>query len=343
MSGRRSVFSNSQVLTASAAFIPVADEVFRLQGGDDPECLFFQAIAEQGHYRGGARGRSTRQGIYAFAPSGQLLASVNTLNAGAVTKMLQEAQEKWDQLPAAQRGLAPEQRSMEGRHRWEWQRPKDGLVLQTTSRDLPRSQSAPVNPRPGAWNRDYAWFTRDEARSLVPDDPHTGSQCSWPRPLVERLVRFHLVDNVRGQSQAFDATDIVHAALQSTVTRRQGSKVHVRVTGQTHAVGTREWRDHASPDRARPRRERGFVSDLLGYAVYDVEQRRFVHFDVVAVGTRWGATQFNGRRNDTDAAPIGVTLRLSKRDFVAPAFFQLYGWPGSQHPGVVPLEPTAQR
>ena len=35
-----------------SGFIPVADEVHRLQTGEDRECRLFQKIAEQGHYAG---------------------------------------------------------------------------------------------------------------------------------------------------------------------------------------------------------------------------------------------------------------------------------------------------
>jgi hypothetical protein len=43
----------------------------------------------------------------------------------------------------------------------------------------------------------------------------------------------------------------------------------------------------------------------------------------VAVGSRWGGTQLNGRRGDTDAAPIGILFTLaadSPCERVAPAF-----------------------
>lgn len=331
--------------------------MFRLQGEDDPECLYFQEIAEQGHYRGGPRGRTTRQGIYAFAASGRLLASINSLDPQRVAAMLESARKQWELLPTTQRGLTSATTSnattsnatavegvdwrerMIGRQRWEWHCPKDGLVLETTSRDLPRVDGATPNQRPGAWNRDYAWFTNGEAESFLPAALELGAQQKLPQALAERLVRFHLVDNVRGQTQAFDPSDIVTATIETTVVRKTSTKVHLRLTGRTHAVGSREWRNHERPDEARPARERGMVCDILGYAVYDLDQRAFANFDAIAVGTRWGAALFNGRRDDTDPAPIGIALRLSKRHFVAPAFFQLYGWKGSQRPGAIPLEP----
>jgi len=44
----------------------------------------------------------------------------------------------------------------------------------------------------------------------------------------------------------------------------------------------------------------------------------------VALGSRWGATQYNGRRSDTNAAPIGIVMTLAEDtpcQRIAPAFF----------------------
>ena len=40
--GRRSVWSDQRVLEACASFVPAADEVWRLQRDDDPECRWFR-------------------------------------------------------------------------------------------------------------------------------------------------------------------------------------------------------------------------------------------------------------------------------------------------------------
>ena len=50
---------------------------------------------------------------------------------------------------------------------------------------------------------------------------------------------------------------------------------------------------------------------LLGSARFDRKQGRFVGFEVVAVGTRRGGTQYNGRGNDLAPAPFGAVLSLA--------------------------------
>jgi hypothetical protein len=50
----------------------------------------------------------------------------------------------------------------------------------------------------------------------------------------------------------------------------------------------------------------------------------------VAVGTRWGGTQYNSRADDLDPAPMGLSFTLagtSPAEHVPPAHVWDYGWP----------------
>ena len=53
-----------------AKFVPVADEVSRLQRDAEPDCRFFQGFSEKGHYGGRTKPSNTRQGIYAVTATG---------------------------------------------------------------------------------------------------------------------------------------------------------------------------------------------------------------------------------------------------------------------------------
>jgi hypothetical protein len=203
---RRSVWSDPEVVELARAFVPVTDEVHRLQTGSDPECRLFQKIAEQGHYAGQTYPSSTRQGTYAAAPSGVLLASINSNDAKAMAGMLRRALERWDVLSREER-LLPNDPAGETAQirRAEQFYPEDGLVLNVFSRDLPRGEATEADDWTAhAWNRDMAWFTRDEARTFLPPEPTgAGQRHEVPEPIVRRLARLHLVDNVRGQTPAF--------------------------------------------------------------------------------------------------------------------------------------------
>jgi hypothetical protein len=181
-----------------------------------------------------------------------------------------------------------------------------------------------------AWNQDFAWFTKDEAGQFLPAEIEPGRTHEVPRPLVERLARLHLLDNVRGQTSPFPASAIEDATLTSRVTQVAGDVVALRLEGRTKAVQKGDWSIRGFRDMNRTSaQERGLEMKLLGSARFDRKQGRFVKFEVVAIGTRWGSTQYNGRGSDLARAPFGVVLSLageSRADRVAPEHFHGYGW-----------------
>jgi hypothetical protein len=327
---RRSVWSDPAVQQLAERFVTVADEVGRLQSGNDPECELFQKIAEQGHYGGRTRPTRTRQGTYATTPSGQLLASINSNDARAMTRMLRQALERWEQISSEQRQLSedPEARQAAVR-RAERRYPDGGLVLHVNSRDLPRDDR-PDDWRGQAWNQDYAWFRSDEARGFLPEQPKVGDRHEVPAPLVRRLARCHLIDNVRGQTSPYRDGDIERAELAATVTAVEGDVVSLHLEGRTRTVAEGRWsiagfRDMDSPSQ----QQRGYEARLLGRARFDLQSGRFEEFELVAHGTRWGGTQYNGRADDLQPAPLGIAFLLagdSPAERVAPAFLYAYGW-----------------
>jgi hypothetical protein len=75
---RRSVWSVPEVQELASKFVACADEVHALHRGKGDVDRLFQQVAEQGHYAGRTTPTDTRQGIYAFAPSGAFLGSMNS-------------------------------------------------------------------------------------------------------------------------------------------------------------------------------------------------------------------------------------------------------------------------
>jgi hypothetical protein len=316
------------VVKLASQFVPATDEVYRLQTGSDPECALFRKAAEQGHY--GGRPGSTRQGTYAAAPSGVLLASINSNDPTRIAAMLRRALARWERLPREDRLLPkdPQGQSASVR-RAERFYPKDGLVLQVFTRDRPR-ETPGEGWRGKAWNQDYAWFTRDEATQLLPWPLRVGQNHDVPAPLIRRIARCHLVDNVRGQTSPFADSDLDRAHLRAEVTAMTGNVVSLRLEGQTRAAAQGTWPVRGYRDARRPRpQKRGFEARLLGKAIYDVKKERFLTFELLALGKRWGATQFNVRSGDLGPAPMGVLFTLapdSPACRIAPAFFADYGW-----------------
>ena len=134
---------------------------------------------------------------------------------------------------------------------------------------------------------------------------------------------------MRGQTPPFPARAIEDATLTSRVTAVDGDLVSLRLEGRTKAVQKGVWSIRGFEDMNRPSsQERGLEMKLLGSARFDRKQGRFVGFEVVAVGTRWGGTQYNLRDNDLAPAPFGAVLSLagaSRAERVAPEHFRGYG------------------
>jgi len=319
--------------------VPVADEVARLQRGTDPESRLFQKVAEQGHYAGFGppKHTGTRQGTYAAAPSGVLLASINSNDPTRMADMLRRALDKWETLSHSERLLASDPSTVAGeaaRARAESYYPDGGLALRVDTRDLPRGASGgaadPEDWRANAVNLDFAWFTKDEAQQFVPENCALGETCEIPGPLIRRLARVHFVDNVRGQTPAYREDDVKTARLTSTVTAVDGPRVSLRLDGEVRLLAQGTWPVNDRHDAHNPQpHRRGFDGRLLGYATWDWDQQRFVAFEMVAAGTRWGATQYNVRHGDAAPAPLGFALTLAgdtPAERVAPAEFWHYGW-----------------
>jgi hypothetical protein len=323
---RRAVFADPRVTALLERFVTAADEVGRLQRGKDPESLLFQRVAEQGHYAGRTVPTSTRQGLYATTADGHLLASINHNDPARVAGMLEKALAAWDALPPERRGAEGAWDGRSDRRRLEAHRPEGGLVLRVTSRDLPRESGRATDGwRARAWNLDYAWFRPEEARGFVPPDPTVGARHEVPAPLVDRLVRLHLLDNVRGQTYPAPPERLDRARLTVTVLEADATGATLALEGEGRWSETGRWRIAGQGEPVEA--SRGVEARFVGEARWDAAAERFERFDLAADGVRWGATQYNGRHDDLEAAPLGWLLeRAGDEERVAPASFWQYGW-----------------
>ncbi|MCH8274168.1 MAG: hypothetical protein IH851_05200 [Armatimonadetes bacterium] len=314
----------------AADFIPAADAVHRLQRGRDPEALLFQLMAEHGHYGGRTVPTDTRQGTYALTPSGRFLASINTNDAKRMAQMLETALATWHALTRNERLMADDP-ALKTREVVRVERffPHNGLVLRVFSRDLPR-ENIGKGWQATAWNQDFAWFKKSEARLFLPQDFSDKSTHNVPDAVARRIARFHLVDNVRGQTSPYDNNALRRASMQMQVTDRKGSIVSIRLEGEFKTSTSGQWSVSGYRDMNKPsQQDRGVEVRLLGRAKYDQSKQRFIEFEMVAIGTRWGGTQYNGRGDDLPAAQIGFAFTLagdSPSERVTPAHFWGYGW-----------------
>ena len=213
--------------------------------------------------------------------------------------------------------------------------PQDGLVLSVICRDLPRAKAS-NSPSRNAYNEDFAWFRKAEARAFLPEQPIQGAKAQVRRDLVERLARFHFVDLVRGHTASFPQKAVEKAELSAEVIDVKGNLVSLSYKGRTRTSEVHDgvhiegkW-NAKGPGIPEPQ-TRGVDATVEGQAVYDLKAEKFVSFEMVVVSQRWGGNAYNGRLDERDfgPAPMGIVLRLagdSAAERVPPMFFRSYGW-----------------
>ncbi len=331
------VWPDKRVQELATQFIPAADEALYLLTGPGHESHIFRTVWVGSHF--GGQGANS-QGVYAFTPSGVLLGSTFEVQPDGVLNVMRRALNSWKQLRPEQR-LASRPVPERTAPRWPWEGlyPKDGLVLQAFYRDLPRSgpqDEARIYWEPffrKAWNQDFVWFRKDEARSLLPPRLAKGEEHLVPEHLIRRLARLHLLDNVRSISDPFEEKDVQAAQLRTRVVQFDGDLVVVRFEGHTRTSSQGEWFISSEQEVSgqKSQQSRGYDAKLLGWGTYSLGRERFVAFDLVAVGTRWGGSVYSARAGDLAPNPLGIALTLAEDKpahrvlpFFAPAYLEFW-------------------
>jgi|GEM_PF-2572493 len=306
---------------------------------------------EDGH------GANALVGLFALRPDGTQLAVPRTTTESPTPKrdtaeFLQAALEAWD-------GLSPEERTYDAavadypRPPSPWEAatnlpaelPPNRVVLQSWIRDLPREDKDEIAPE-GAeirrkgffrdlWNTDFAWF--EDPAAWLPENPKVGDVYSVPRWAVERLVRFHLVDNVAGLTRSFERDHVEIAEIRLAVVAASADRVEMVLSGQTRAAEAGEWQLSQTTEEVAT--TRGFETTIHGRATWLHREERFERLEFLAKGTRWGGTAQNRRfevefpptSNDLAPAPIGLWFELytGPEEKAIPPFFTWRGRSGA--------------
>jgi hypothetical protein len=254
------------------------------------------------------------QGIYVVTPSGKLLAfRQRDHDPDSIAKLLSQALDQWKALGRQERLGTEAPRQVEAASQRPDSRPHlGGLILELFVRDLPR-KTGPVAPEFAAmWNRDFAWFTEEEVRSMIPTRRTPGERHRVPEKLVRRLARLHLLDSVRGINDArpFEDQHVEKAEMLMDVVKIEGDVLVLRIEGATRAVEPPlvEARGSGRPDE----KERGYEARLLGHATVDVRQGKFTSFALLAIGPRWGGRGYahSMRQDDLEPQPMGFAFRM---------------------------------
>lgn len=299
---------------ATEKFIPVSGDDWYERRRQDAEGEFFRAVAKQAGRDGGGQpsGGNTRQGIYCLTADGSLLAFKNAGQAPDIMRdVLKEALVKFERLPEARRkpGAMKVEDPAKVDTNYTRTLPPGGLVLNVWTRILDhdakgafcRGTCKAAGGDKAA--RDHMWITEAEWRSLVPADAAQGDKFALAPAVAERLVRFHLVDNTRGEPPMWTRDEIRKNDLSLTVTEATPQHLRLALDGAVLLATA------ADPAKA----DRGFDLRLRGYLSYDKTKKAFDRFDILAVGDHWG-NGANTREPRPGRMPLGVLFELAKGD-----------------------------
>jgi hypothetical protein len=223
-------------------------------------------------------------------------------------EVLEQGLRAWDRLPAAERAAGAARVGEPGRVDESFARnpPKGGLILNVFTRILDRKDSG-RHVRgscrfPGGEQaaRDHLWLTAEDCRALMPAEPKEGDRFAMSAALADRLVRYHLVDNTRGEPAFWDRTAVHKVRLEWTVERVSAAFVQLRLEGEALLAN--------GPDPRQARR--GFDVQVLGRLRYDRSKKEIYRLELLAVGEHWGRGPYTpGERPGRQ--PLGIAMELA--------------------------------
>jgi hypothetical protein len=298
-------FADPEIIRlASEDFIPVTGDDWYQRRREDAEGAFFRSVADQGPEKGGG----SRQGIYCLTASGRLLSFKNHQDPEVMKEVLEEALRAWNRLPDGERRPGAVRVPDLGKTDARFARtpPEGGLILNVFTRILDRDGKGKMARGSCRFTggdqaaRDRLWLTREEWQSLIPADPRPGQSFPMPAAIAERLLRYHLVDDTRGEPPFWEADQVRKVRLTWTVESVSDEVLRLNLEGEALLATDR------NPQAA----ERGFDVRLWGHLRYDRVKKAVYRFEMLAIGEHWGRGPYTeGER--PGRKPLGVVFELT--------------------------------
>lgn len=306
MLGRVSTFADPAVIKmATEQFVPVCTDDWYTRRRQDAEGEFFRTMASAAGRKG--EGGETRQGIYVFTADGTVLGYKNAGQDAAFMKtVFRDALKKFDRLPERQRSPGEVKVPNHGKLDPKYTRPmpKDGLVVRVSTRILDQKddelRAGTCTMRGGdKASRDFLWLTNNEVKSLVPADAKSGQSLPMPVAIANRIARFHLLDNTRGEPDFWKKDHVRTNTMTLTVTAVTADTIELRLDGAVLLA------TNADANKA----DRGYDVKLRGELRYSKKTDAFDRFDVAAIGEHWGDQPYEGKARPGKTA-LGVAFSL---------------------------------
>jgi hypothetical protein len=279
---RASTFADPEIVEMlKTRFVPVAIDQAYQRKQQDTEGKFYRQIAAQGPR---SDFESTTQGFYIATPSGDLLLYNNNRDPAKLRRLMRDKLAEFESLPEsslkAEASGSVAVTDERPDPRFNLAPPTGGLVVRVRAKvlggylptDDPWQQAFQ-----NALSRDNLWITAAEHQALVLGE--------LPTSLLQRIARFHLVDNTRGEPPMWKASEI----RELDVNLKSG-----HLSGSAHL-------ENAKGDR-------GYQTQLKG--IVEVHDGQVIRFDIVALGEFWGAGPFTSNP-PPGKFPLAITFTLA--------------------------------
>lgn len=300
-----SAFADPEIIRlASNDFVPCTIDDWYQRRRQDDEGKFFVSVANQGP-RKGVDG-ATRQGIYCLTADGELLTFKNAGQSVEATKeQMMQALKKFKAMPANRREpgavTVPEQGKLDANYTRT--PPEGGMIVRVHARILDKKgddfdKSNCDFTGGDRASRDFLWLTKSEVASLAPGEKKAGETYAVPKGIAMRIARFHLIDNTRGEPDAWKKTEVQSIDLTLTATSATAMQVELRLAGKFRLS------DHTVESLSK----RGYEGTIEGRLTYDRSKGTFTTFEAAAIGDHWGCSTFTKVGMRPGKQPLGVAF-----------------------------------
>jgi len=302
-----SVFSDQRVIDALKDFVSVVQDTSLQNHPDNDELskFFRSAIQNAPHLvmqnvtdfsfagvKPSGHGVTT-QGLYTFDAAGKSYGGLNTNNnVDDVLKVLENTKRRFDADPPAKleniEYVASSVPTL----------PEGAVIARTFTRIRPIPLGcSTLNNMVG---RDHLWILSQELDVL--------RNGYLPETLARRIVRHHLVDNIRGEPGKWRRNQIKELEFSSTIDE-SGDEVRVSIAGEFSMLAKAGFDLSPAGD---PLQERGYKGTFEAEVVCSGADGELQEFQFLAEGLHWGVSKNNASSVPDGEFPLKVAIVLAK-------------------------------
>lgn len=304
-----SVFSDERVIDALKDFVSVVqDTSLQNHPVDDELSKFFRKAIRNGSHLElqnindfsfdavkPSRHGVTTQGLYMFNAAGDSYGGLNTNNGvEAVLQVLTDAKRAFDESPPETLTdldyIASTTPTL----------PEGAIIVRTFTRITPVPIGcSDVNKMVG---RDHLWVLRSEVNAL--------SRGEVPDSFAYRIVRHHLVDNIRGEPGKWNLSHVKELNIKADRVE-SGGEIRVKLSGNFSLLSPEGFGKNPGGD---PLPERGYAGTIEGELVMGSENKEIHAFRMLADGQHWGVSKNNAVGVPEGKYPLKIAFVLAESD-----------------------------